>query len=161
MRDWTRTLFDASFKGVPFWVKVDRMDTGRRLNVTEIPASDLPKIEDLGARQRPVEIHGYFLGDVSDVEMTALETVCNQPGAGTLVLPAQGPVTARCHIIKRHRDRDQMGRFGFDAQFVLDPRSGFAAPAAAYPADYLAQRAFDAADGLAAALPSVLGGLRV
>ena len=161
MRDWTKTLYPASYNGVPFWIERDHMDTGRRLNVTEIPGSDQPFIEDLGAKQQPVEISGYFIGDVSDAQMTALETVCGQDGPGVLVLPAQGPLTARCHHIKRDRLRDKMGRFGFEAVFILDPRSGFASPTAAYPAAYLAQLAFDANDNLAGSLTSLLGNLAV
>lgn len=161
MRDWTKTLYPSSYKGVPFWIKHDDMLTGRRLNVTEIPRSDIPFIEDLGAKQQPIDIAGYFIGDVSDVQLTALEKVCAQDGAGPLVMPAQGPLTARCHQIKRNRDRDQMGRFGFDASFVLDPRSGFATPQSALPADYLAQRAFDAADGLLPALGGLLKSFHV
>ena len=160
MRDWTRTLSPASFKGVPFWVRHDDMATGRRLNVSEIPNSDDPFFEDLGAKRRPVQISGYFIGDVSDAQMIALETVCGQKGAGPLSLPAQGLVTARCEDIKRRRDRDEMGKFAFEATFILDPRSGFANPTAALPAEYLAQRAFDASDGLAAALPGLISGLR-
>lgn len=161
MRDWTQTLYSASYKGVPFWVKRDGGDVGRRLDVVDIPGADAPFIEDLGAKRQPIEISGYFIGDVSDVQMTALETVCNQAGAGVLVLPAQGPVTARCEDVKRSRERDQMGRFGFEAHFVLDPRSGFAGAAAALPADYLAQLAFDANDRLGVALVGVLAAFQV
>lgn len=160
-RDWTKTLFPASFRGVPFWIKRDNMDTGRRLNVTDIPGSDTPFIEDLGAKHRPIEITGYYLSDTSDSEMTALETACDQDGAGVLVMPAQGPLTARCDHIKRDRQRDEMGRFAFEARFILDPRSGFATPQSALPAAYLAQLAFDANDALAAALPGFLSGVSV
>jgi prophage DNA circulation protein len=161
MRDWLTTLYPASYKGVPFWVERDSMETGRRLDVTEIPNSDIPFIEDLGARQQPIDINGYFIGDVSDVQMTALEAVCGQAGAGPLVMPAQGPLTARCQHIKRDRLRDKMGRFGFNAVFILDPRSGAAAATAAYPAAYLAQLAFDANDQLGVALTGMLAGFQV
>jgi prophage DNA circulation protein len=161
MRDWTVTLNPASFRGVPFWIERDSQETGRRLDVVEIPAADAPIIEDLGARQQPVEIAGYFVGDVSDAQMTTLEAACNQAGPGVLVMPAQGPLTARCHHIKRDRMRDKMGYFGFQAAFVLDPRNGAGATAPAFPADYLAQLAFDAGDQLAGALGGLMQGIQI
>jgi hypothetical protein len=161
MRDWTKTLYPASWRGLPFWVEHDATETGRRLNITDIPGADDPFIEDLGAKHRPIEIDGYYISDFSDAEMIAFENAINTKGAGTLVMPAQGPLTARGDHCKRSRFRDKMGRIGFTARFILDPRSGFANPTASYPADYLAQRAFDANDGLAAALGGLLGGLRV
>ena len=160
MRDWTKTLFLASFKGVPFWVKHDEMATGRRLDIADIPGSDIPLYEDLGAQHQIVQIVGYFIGDVSDAEMSALEKACGQAGPGVLVMPAQGPMNVRCEQIKRNRDRDQMGRFGFEATFFVDPRSGFASPQSAFPADYLAQIAFDASDGLGASLNGLMARLR-
>lgn len=160
MRDWTKTLYPASWKGVPFWVEQDGGDAGRRINVTDIPGSDKPFIEDLGGKQRRIEIGGYFIGDFSDAQMAAFEASINTKGAGTLVMPAQGPLTARGEHCRRMRFRDRMGRFGFQARFVLDPRSGFADPQSGYPADYLAQRVFDASGVLAGALPSLIAGLR-
>ncbi len=152
-RDWPATLWPASFMGVPFWVERDHATTGRRISVTSFPGVDEPFNEDLGRIARTVEITGYFIGDVSDRGMTALETACeSDAGVGVLVLPAQGPIQARCETIKRDRMRDKMGRFGFEAKFV---REGLSSPLA--PAEYLAQLAFDAAGTLAAAAPSLLG----
>jgi prophage DNA circulation protein len=160
-RDWMADFYSASWRGVGFWVKRDSMDTGRRLNVTEIPNSDVPFIEDLGAKHRNIEINGYFLSDVSDAEIISLENAIQQGGAGVLVMPAQGPLTARGENIKRDRQRDEMGRIGFEAKFILDPRSGFATPTPAYPADYLAQLAFDANDNMGAAMQAMLSGFQV
>jgi prophage DNA circulation protein len=155
MRDWTATLWPASFKGVPFWVERDHADTGRRVSTTSFPGSDDPFNEDLGRKARYIEITGYFIGDVSDVEMTALEAACDTgSGPGVLVMPAQGPIAARCETIKRDRMRDKMGRFGFEAKFV---REGLASPL--QPQEFLAQLAFDAVDALAAAAPAFLNGV--
>lgn len=160
MRDWTKTLYPASFRGVPFWIRRDTQDVGRRLDVVDIPGAETPLIEDIGAKHQGIDVTGYMIGDTSDVQMAALEAACNQSGAGVLVMPAQGPLTARCEQIKRDRHRDEMGKISFEARFVLDPRNGFAAPFAALPADFLAQRAFDANDTLAGALAGVLGRLQ-
>lgn len=159
MRNWTKSLYPASFRGIPFWVERDKMVTGRRLDGVEIPGSDVPFFEDLGAKKRPISINGYFIGDASDVEMTSLENACNQDGAGILVMPAQGPLTARCEDIDRDRMRDKMGLFAFVAKFWLDPRSGVGATASLPPA-YLAQLAFDANDSLGNSLSGMLSGFQ-
>lgn len=160
MRDWTKTLYPASFRGVPFWIRHDTQDIGRRLDVVEIPGAETPLIEDVGAKHQTIEVSGYMIGDASDAQMAALEAACNQVGAGVLVMPAQGPLTARCEHIKRDRHRDEMGKIVFEAHFVLDPRSSFALSSAALPADFLAQRAFDANDALKSALTGLIGRLQ-
>lgn len=161
MIDWTKALFPTSFKGVPFWAQRDDLEAGRRLDVVEPPGSDTPFIEDLGARRQPVGISGYVIGDPSVAQMAALIAVCSQAGAGVLVLPTDGPLTARCLTIKRTRERDRMGKITFEARFMLDPASGFATPQAAYPAAYLAQLVFDTGDQLGAALSGALAGFQV
>lgn len=160
MRDWTKTLMPSSYAGVPFWIERDNMTTGRRLDGVEIPGSDIPFFEDLGAKKRPIEIDGYFIGDVSDAQMTSLENACNRAGAFTLVMPAQGSLQARCDDIRRDRLRDKMGLFAFKAKFWLDPRAG-GAGASAFPATYLAQMTFDANDNLGASLSGMLAGFTV
>lgn len=158
-RDWTKTLYPFSFRGIPGWVERDNAEIGRRLDGVEIPGSDIPFFEDLGAKKQPIEIDGYFIGDVSDSQMTALENAGNQDGAGTLVMPAQGPLTARCEFIRRDRMRDRMGKFAFKAKFWLDPRSGGGATAS-LPPSYLAQLAFDANDSLGNSLSGMLSGFQ-
>jgi prophage DNA circulation protein len=152
MRDWTATLWPASFAGVPFWVEDDGATTGRRVSTSSYAGVDEPFNEDLGRKARYIEIVGYFIGDVSDSQMTALELACDSTStAATLVMPAQGPIQARCEEIKRNRKRDKMGRFGFTARFV---REGLASPL--QPTQFLAQLAFDAVDALSAAAPAFL-----
>lgn len=150
-RDWTKTLFPASYMGVPFWVETDRAETGRRLQVSELPGVDLPDIEDLGRKANHFEISGYFIGDVSDTQMTSLEQVCGAQGPGTLVLPAQGPQLVHCESIRRRREKKKMGYFGFEAKFVLATAS--AAPTSVA---YLAQLVFNAAAAVGAAAPGFL-----
>ncbi len=157
-RDWTKTLWPASFRGVPFWVERDNMTTGRRLSVVEFPGADTPFIEDLGGASTPIEITGYLLGDSSDAQIAALEQACFTQGAATLVLPAQGPVQARCEHIKRDRLRDKAGRFGFEAKFVID---GTAPAASSSVPEYQAQLTFDAGQGVVAAAGSFLAGASV
>jgi prophage DNA circulation protein len=154
LRDWTQTLFPASYMGVPFWVKSDKAPGGRRLAVTEKPGVDTPDIEDLGNKARFFHVDGYTLGDASDVQMAALTAVCNSAGPGVLVLPAQGPQLVHCEDFEPSRDRDKMGRFGFTAKFILAGVSP-----SVTPPEYLAQLAFDAVGALSGAASGFLSGL--
>jgi prophage DNA circulation protein len=151
MRDWMATLWPASYKGVPFWVERDHADTGRRVSSSEFAGADEPFNEDLGRKARTIEITGYLIGDSADDEIAALEAACGDGSdAGVLIMPAQGPITARCERLKRDRLRDKMGRFGFEAKFI---REGVSSPL--QPAEFLAQLAFDAVEALAAAAASL------
>lgn len=153
-RDWMATLWPSSYKGMPFWIEHDGGATGRRLAVTDLPGAEDPDVEDIGRKTRTIDVTGYMLGDVSDVQMTSLETICETVGPGVLVMPAQGPITAWCDEIKRDRLRDKMGYFGFTAKFI---RVG-GSPAGALPGPYLAQLAFDGVTALAGAAAGFLNG---
>jgi prophage DNA circulation protein len=150
-------LMAASFKGVPFWIEKDQASVGRRLDITSYPGSDAWNIEDLGRLPEPIQISGYLIGEQSGSQISALEAAARLEGVGPLVLPAQGPQTARLLTIKRDRHRDKQGRFGFEAHFILIG----AAIATAQPAPYLAQLAFDAVGQLSAAAGGFLNGLQV
>lgn len=153
MRNWIVDLLPASFAGVPFFVERDMATTGRRVSTTMFPGSDQPFNEDLGRRERLIEIEGYCGGDTSDAQITALEATCDIGGPSILVMPSQGPVLVRCVEVHRDRHRDKMGRFGFHARFV---REGISSALA--PAQFLAQLAFDAGSVLASAAPAFLNG---
>ncbi len=137
-RDWMATLLPASYGGVPFWVKEDSAETGRRLHVAVFPGANQPFIEDLGLPARRIEISGYTTGDASDAILAALEAAAETQGPATLVMPSQGPIQARCEKIKRRRDRDKMGYFGFEATFVREGISSVLTPM-----PYLAQTVFN------------------
>ncbi len=150
-RDWAATLWPASFNGVPFWIERDTDAQEKRLVIHEFPGRDDPFIEDLGAKYRTFEISGYLVGDTADGDTDALLAAALPPGAGTLVLPAQGPINARFWKSKRDRARDRAGFFGVQLTFVQE---GASVPNA--PTDFLAQMVFDAGDALAAAATTLL-----
>ena len=61
----------------------------------EFPGGDDQFMEDLGAEARTFDVNAYFVGDTADSDADALVAMLLATGAGTLVLPAQGPVQAR------------------------------------------------------------------
>ncbi len=146
MRDWPSTLWPASFRGFPFFVESDQEHGGRRLAVHQFPGSETPFIEDLGQDVREFQVTAYLASDSSDSDSSSLVANLTTPGAGVLVLPVQGSITARLHHFSRDRTKDRMGYIGFTLNFI---REGAATPLIS--SLYLAQLVFDAVDTVAAA----------
>lgn len=118
MRDWSKTLRRASFRGVPFWVEGEGPEVGRRVAVHEISASETVLTEDMGARARTVYVDAYVVGDLSDLAGHALEAACAAPGASRLVLPMDAGITAHCTACVRDRQKDRLGFVGYRLEFV-------------------------------------------
>lgn len=146
MRDWQSTLWDASFKGVPFYVEQAAEDGGRRLAVHEFPRRDDPFIEDLGSSARTFELVAYLASDFADSDASGLSETFDSAESGLLVLPARGPVQAFCKTFKRDDKLDKLGYIAFQASFVRDVGAS-----ALFSSDFLAQLGFDAIDALTSA----------
>jgi len=151
MRDWQTTLWDASFKGVPFYVEQAAENGGRRLVVHEFPRRDDPFIEDLGSLPRTFEIVAYLASDDADSDASSLSETFDSSDSGLLVLPGKGPVQAYCKTFKREDKLDRLGYIAFQASFVQDSSASALASS-----DLLSQLGFDAIDALTSA---VSGGL--
>lgn len=143
-RDWTKTLWQASYKGVPFYTDREEEDGGRRLKVNEFPLRDDPYIQDMGQRAKPYSVTAYLVGDTSDGDSSTLAATFDAAGSGVLVLPVQGPIAnVYCETFKRSASKDKMGLIAFDARFWRD---GVTGPLATTP--FLAQLVFDAITSL-------------
>src|SRR5258708_18683841 len=119
-RDWLNTLWPASYKGVPFHVESDTEKGGRRKAVHKYPGRDDPFIEDMGEDQRDFNVTAYVASDAADADAATVIATCAQPGAGTLVLPAHGPISVQCFTFERKREKDKHGYIALDLYFVRD-----------------------------------------
>jgi prophage DNA circulation protein len=119
-RDWLKTLWPASFKGVPFQVESDAEKGGRRKAVHQYPGRDDPFIEDLGEDKREFSVTAYVASDAADADAAALIEICAGPKAGTLVLPSHGPIEVQCLTFKRNRKSDKHGYIAIELEFVRD-----------------------------------------
>ncbi|CUA90226.1 Mu-like prophage DNA circulation protein [Chelatococcus sambhunathii] len=149
MRDWSRTLFHASFRGVPFWVEVDEERGGRRIVTHEFPMRDEPFHEDLGEKAAIFSVTAYLASDAADAEAAALASASRARGPAVLVLPMHGPLTARCVDFRRSRERDRAGYVAYELDFVREGATVAIASVA-----FLAQQVFNAVDALA----GIIGG---
>jgi prophage DNA circulation protein len=146
-RDWLTTLWAASFKGVPFKVERDAEAAGRRIRIHEFPMRDVPYLEDLGELHREFDVMAYVASDSADVDAASLINVCAARGAGLLVLPSHGPITARCLTAERRRDKDRHGYIAIGMRLVREGASSALGSVA-----MRANLTFAAADNLSVAL---------
>ncbi len=119
-RDWTKTLWPASYKSASFWVEDDGEDGARRIVIHEFPMRDFPFLEDLGEGRRAFEVTAYVASDGADTEAASVIAACSTRGAGTLVLPAHGPILVRCLTFRRERRKDKAGYAALLLTFVRE-----------------------------------------
>ncbi|AVT76641.1 phage tail/DNA circulation protein [Rhodopseudomonas palustris] len=146
-RDWTKTLWPASYKGVPFWVESDAEEGGRRIVVHQFPMRDDPFLEDLGEDKRTFEVVAYVASDSADVDAATVVAICLTRGPGILVLPAHGPIRVRGNGARRYRERDMAGYIALRLNFIREGAAGALVSVA-----MLANRVFLAAESIAGAI---------
>lgn len=100
MSDWTDSLQQASFRGIPFAVLGGDGRHGRRLGVHQYPYRDKPWAEDLGRGVRRYTVTGFLISDSAvygggDVisQREKLIGAAEAEGSGTLVHPTLGELT--------------------------------------------------------------------
>jgi prophage DNA circulation protein len=120
MRDWTKTLRKASFRGVPFQVESEGLaGGGRHIAVHEYVRSEDIQTEDMGRKANRYRVTAYIANDLADVQGAALVAALTAPGVGILMLPMLGPLEVRISgDISTNHSRDQLGYVGFDFEAV-------------------------------------------
>lgn len=92
---WRDELRQASFRGVPFYVKSATTEVGRRSVVHEIPFNDTPYPEDFGKAAGNYDLTGYVIQNRENqfnyfTERDALIAALETAGPGKLVHPFLG-----------------------------------------------------------------------
>lgn len=119
MRDWRLTLYPASFRGVPFKVENEELgEAGRHVATHEFVRSEEVLSEDMGRRANKYRVTAYIANDLADVQGQLLVSACTRRGAGTLVLPWQGPVEVMCTGVRTSHERERIGYAAFELEFV-------------------------------------------
>jgi len=152
LRDWSRTLSQASYKGVPFFVDESAEEGGRNPVVHVFPNRDEPYIEDLGEEPRTFTVAAYVHGNDADRQALALKDALRSRGRGLLVLPVRGPVMVQALPFKRRDEKDRLGYVAFELKFMRD---GAATAIVSLPS--LLNDAFGAVDGLQTAAAAAFG----
>ncbi|WP_313194601.1 DNA circularization N-terminal domain-containing protein [Shinella zoogloeoides] len=113
MRDWTKTLRRASFRGVDFWVEDDTFTGGKRVALHEYAGGRYTYLEEMGLATAGYEVTAYLIGDRSDAQASRLSQAALAAGPGRLVLPIDGGRLAYVGDFQRRRSRDQLGYIAF------------------------------------------------
>jgi prophage DNA circulation protein len=147
LRNWTKTLWAASYKGFPFFFDRDEEEGGLGIVIHKFPNRDTPFNEDLGEEPRFFSGSAYLFGDDADVQTANFVRTLVSHGPGALVIPIYGPISCRCMTFKRTSEKDRLGYICFDVKFV---REGAATALISVP--NLGQVAYDASAALASAI---------
>lgn len=83
-------LRPASFRNVPFFVKRQNTNGGRKTSVIEIPGSDTPQIQDHGKEANYFGIEGYITGEDYFPQRNSLINALGAGGIGKLIHPYLG-----------------------------------------------------------------------
>jgi len=119
-RDWLKTLWNVSYKGVPFLVESDGEGGARRIVKHLAPMRDGAFLEDLGEDARGFDVSAYVASSAADADAAAVIAVCATRGPGTLVLPTHGPLLVRCLRYRRDRSKDRHGYIALRLEFVRE-----------------------------------------
>lgn len=115
MTTWRDRLLPASFRGVPFHVRVADTEEGRRGVLFEFPQRDAPFVEDLGEAAGEFSLDAFVIGPDYFGARDALRAALKAAGPGELVHPTLGrltvALTARYRMSESLTDRGGMAVF--------------------------------------------------
>lgn len=116
----TIQLVSASFKGVDFRVRNEiQSSAGRRVILHEYPNSDQRFVEDIGQIPPIFQIEAFVHGINYLARAQALEVALNEEGAGELILPTFGTVTAHALPYSKESNQTGIGEVIFRLEFAL------------------------------------------
>ena len=119
MRDWSRTLPGASWRGFPFHVELeDLAQSGREIALHQFVKSEEHATEDMGRKPRRYRVDGYVVGDDADSQARALVELCSTAGDGPLRLPLLGSLTVKCDNCTCSMRKDELGRIKVVMDFI-------------------------------------------
>lgn len=107
----------ASFRGVPFFVRKVDGQFGRRTADHEYPKRNTPHSEDLGRKARVHTFEAYVLGDDYEASRDALITACEAPESGPLVHPYLGRGDYICSGCGLSEENEKLGLATFTLSF--------------------------------------------
>lgn len=119
MRNWLKTVPNASFRGSRFFVEEERLAGGREVAIHRFVKSEDHATEDMGRKPLDLSIAAYITGDRADTDAVAFVEVCSTAGAGTLVMPILGTHTVRCiEVNASSLNTAKLGFVKIDLKFV-------------------------------------------
>jgi prophage DNA circulation protein len=118
MRDWTKTLRPASYKGVGFFVEDEGGKSGRYVATHAYVKAESHQTEDMGRLPRDYHVSAYLAADDADTALQSFVDLCSEAGPGTLVLPMQGAVQVRCTLCHVKARKEKLGYVELELEFA-------------------------------------------
>lgn len=117
---WRANLRPGSFRGAAYRFREAGGEGGRRGELHEYPERDQPWFEDLGRAGRRWRIEAIVGGDGRDYmpARDALIEALEAKGAGTLIHPTRGAITAVCTSFEYGESTAEGGIATFSIEFV-------------------------------------------
>lgn len=119
MRDWTKTLPNASFRGQPFFVEREQLaGSARKVAEHDYAKSEDHATEDMGRNTRRFRFTAYIVGDNADSDARAFVELCSTPGDGLLNLQIFGSYTVKCTGCDGSAEKERQGYVAFELEFI-------------------------------------------
>ncbi|WP_410499711.1 DNA circularization protein [Chitinibacter sp. S2-10] len=104
---WKDTLLDAKYRGVALEVERVEDSGGRDVAKHRYPLANGVTTEDLGARERPINLTAIFWGDDYERQLNALLDVLAEQGPAELIHPVFGSIWVQLETWRvRHQAED-------------------------------------------------------
>ncbi|HYF35279.1 MAG TPA: DNA circularization N-terminal domain-containing protein, partial [Prosthecobacter sp.] len=144
----------ASFRGVPFFVKMAEMPFGRRSETHEYPQRDEPYTEDLGRQAREFTVSAYicigptFGDDYITARDRLIDAIEKDGSAGTLILPTHAPQQVVPKPCRVRYDGDNGGVEYLELVFTEAGKNAFPNASGVDTAGVVNSRADDAVEAI-------------
>lgn len=116
-------MYEASFRGVKFFVTQSEGQIGRRTVTNEYPNRDEAFVEDLGLKARVFTLTCFVLGANYVQQRKALEDAFEKAGPGELIHPWRGAMTVSVTDCRPSESIDQLGRQSWSVTFTQTGKS--------------------------------------
>ena len=131
---WRLNLFDASFRGIKFFVDGHQYSVGRRNVVHQYPLREVPYVEDMGMDADEFTVEGYVLQRKENafnyiVERNDLIKALKKKDSGLLIHPFLG--SQKVNVVGKSTIREDFGEGGiarFTMSFVIAGENLFPRP---------------------------------
>lgn len=107
----------ASFRGVPFLIKSESEEAGKKVAIHEYPNSDRRFVEELGALPSSFSMAALVHGERAVEQSSDLIRALTLPGLGVLVHPIYGRIEVKATTFKRSTVETEMGEITFEINF--------------------------------------------
>lgn len=125
--DWRERYREGSFRGVPFYTKSHKFQSGRRKATHEFPEKEVGNSEDLGKKLPTFSLDLYVLGDSYFEQRDALIKALDTKGAGELIHPYLGTKQVQVGGYSLSETNEEGGMARFSVEFDLAGKKKFPA----------------------------------